>query len=224
MKKGFTLAEVLITMGIIGIIAAFTIPNLIRNYKKVVIETTLKKFYTVMNQALTANIAKYGDYSNWNDAGGILSYGAIKASPSLSDQDFVEKYLTPHLEIVKMENKIHSGIANYPLVTCTLQDGLTFAMYDGGAFYYVFTDNSPNKALGKNAFEFLFVPRIKSGYEHLWKAHQNKGIEPFGYTQGQNGLTINNYYINNCKNGGSTCAKLIQMNNWKIPKAYPIKF
>lgn len=33
-KKAFTLAEVLITLGIIGIVAALTMPSLIANYKK----------------------------------------------------------------------------------------------------------------------------------------------------------------------------------------------
>lgn len=39
--KGFTLAEVLITLGIIGIIAALTIPRLIDGYRKVVITNQL---------------------------------------------------------------------------------------------------------------------------------------------------------------------------------------
>ncbi len=45
MKKrvAFTLAEVLITLGIVGIIAAMTIPQLIQNYEKHVIEVQLKK-------------------------------------------------------------------------------------------------------------------------------------------------------------------------------------
>ena len=34
MKKSFTLAEVLITLGIIGVVAAMTLPSLIGNYKK----------------------------------------------------------------------------------------------------------------------------------------------------------------------------------------------
>lgn len=33
-KKGFTLAEVLVTLGIIGIVAAMTIPMLISKYQK----------------------------------------------------------------------------------------------------------------------------------------------------------------------------------------------
>lgn len=34
MKKGFTLAEVLITLGIIGVVAAVTIPALVTTYQK----------------------------------------------------------------------------------------------------------------------------------------------------------------------------------------------
>jgi prepilin-type N-terminal cleavage/methylation domain-containing protein len=34
MKKGFTLAEVLITLAIIGVVAALTIPNVVKNYQK----------------------------------------------------------------------------------------------------------------------------------------------------------------------------------------------
>lgn len=33
-KKAFTLAEVLITLGIIGVVAALTMPTVIQNYKK----------------------------------------------------------------------------------------------------------------------------------------------------------------------------------------------
>ena len=44
MKKfGFTLAEVLITLGIIGVVSALTMPNLIANYQKKVWVTQLKK-------------------------------------------------------------------------------------------------------------------------------------------------------------------------------------
>ena len=39
----FTLAEVLITLGIIGIVAALTIPNVTSKYRKKVVETELKK-------------------------------------------------------------------------------------------------------------------------------------------------------------------------------------
>jgi len=49
---GFTLAEVLITLGVIGVVAALTIPTLFANYQKKVYVTQLKKAYSEINQAL----------------------------------------------------------------------------------------------------------------------------------------------------------------------------
>ncbi len=51
-QKGFTLAEVLITLTIIGVVAALTIPNLIAYYQKNQYVTQLKKVYTQMSQAV----------------------------------------------------------------------------------------------------------------------------------------------------------------------------
>ena len=50
-KRGFTLAEVLITLGIIGIVAAVTIPTLINNYQKQALFNQFKKAYANLNQA-----------------------------------------------------------------------------------------------------------------------------------------------------------------------------
>lgn len=47
---GFTLAEVIITLGIIGIVAEMTIPTLLHSYKKQVLETKVKKFYSTWSQ------------------------------------------------------------------------------------------------------------------------------------------------------------------------------
>lgn len=51
-KSGFTLAEVLIVIGIIGVVAAVTIPILIREYQNTQYVTQLKKAYNQFNQAL----------------------------------------------------------------------------------------------------------------------------------------------------------------------------
>ncbi|MCM1339841.1 MAG: type II secretion system GspH family protein [Muribaculaceae bacterium] len=50
--KGFTLAEVLITLGIIGVVAAMTIPNLINRNQKRIIETNLKETYSILSQMM----------------------------------------------------------------------------------------------------------------------------------------------------------------------------
>lgn len=51
-KNAFTLAEVLITLAIIGVVAALIIPTLISNISKDQYLNSLKKFYSIANQAL----------------------------------------------------------------------------------------------------------------------------------------------------------------------------
>jgi len=48
---GFTLAEVLVTLGIIGVVAAMTIPNLMTNIRYMTIRNQFKKSYSEWNQA-----------------------------------------------------------------------------------------------------------------------------------------------------------------------------
>ncbi len=52
MKKGFTLAEVLITLAIIGVVAALTIPSVVRNYQETQIKTQFRKTYSTLMQSL----------------------------------------------------------------------------------------------------------------------------------------------------------------------------
>ncbi len=61
MKKcGFTLAEVLITLGIIGIVAAITIPALINSYQKHVLFNQFKKAYANLSEAWRLAYADLG--------------------------------------------------------------------------------------------------------------------------------------------------------------------
>ena len=56
-KKGFTLAEVLITLAIIGVVAALAIPSVISNSQQQEFKTGLKKAISVLNSAISMNIA-----------------------------------------------------------------------------------------------------------------------------------------------------------------------
>lgn len=55
-KSGFTLAEVLVTLGIIGVVSAMTIPTLMQNHQKKVYITELHKVYNEFQQAALAQI------------------------------------------------------------------------------------------------------------------------------------------------------------------------
>ena len=51
-KFAFTLAEVLITLGIIGVVAAMTIPTLMQKYYEKQTVAKLKETYSILSQAL----------------------------------------------------------------------------------------------------------------------------------------------------------------------------
>lgn len=80
--KAFTLAEVLVTLGIIGIVAAMTIPTLIAKITEKRTVTQLKAAQSILAQALRAAEEEYGSPEGW----GISGYNqesAIKIANNL---------------------------------------------------------------------------------------------------------------------------------------------
>ena len=73
-KSGFTLAEILISLMILGVIAALTIPSLIQNTQKKEEVVKIKKGLSVINQALATNYAlTNNNLSVIVDADGIMN-------------------------------------------------------------------------------------------------------------------------------------------------------
>lgn len=64
MKKAFTLAEILITLGIIGVVAALTMPSLMANYKKSVAKNQFKKTYSTLTNAFNQTVQDLGESVN----------------------------------------------------------------------------------------------------------------------------------------------------------------
>lgn len=58
LKRGFTLAEVLITLGVIGVVAALTLPTVINNGNKKALETQNKKAQTVLANGIKMLMAQ----------------------------------------------------------------------------------------------------------------------------------------------------------------------
>lgn len=56
-KVGFTLAEVLVTLGIVGVVSALTVPSLMKNHQRQVFVTQLHKVYNEMQQAVDMYVA-----------------------------------------------------------------------------------------------------------------------------------------------------------------------
>ncbi len=54
MKKGFTLSEILITLTIVGVVAALTVPAVMRNYRNKMFTAALQKTYNQLSDATIA--------------------------------------------------------------------------------------------------------------------------------------------------------------------------
>ena len=85
-KRGFTLAEVLITLAIIGVVAALTIPSVISNSQQQEFKTGLRKAVSVLNSAITMNMAIDGE--------------------SPYDNRELFNYLQRHMSVIKTTNLI----------------------------------------------------------------------------------------------------------------------
>ena len=227
MKKGFTLAEVLITLGVIGVVAALTLPTLIQNHANKVVETRLMKFYSAINQAITLAEADYGDRTYWWGNFDDLDTD-IKGRPvqgKTNPEKWVNKYLAPYMKITKRKYTPRNSVLFY------LADGGIFANAGGSSpdslsdwFFYTM-DYSKCEAMKPNSgvcrFYFNYRPR-----------NAKRTFEPFqyGWDGTLEGITSGTPapdlpgHTRGCSNTDQTyCTLWIQYNGWKIPEDYPFK-
>lgn len=218
MKKGFTLAEILITLGIIGVVAAMTIPTLMTKYAKQRTETQLVKFYSMMNQTLRMSVADNGDPDGWIVANKNYTYEETV--------EFLKTYIFPYMKHLGYE-KCTIASNGSTQVCITLMDGgvATFYVdYNGGdiTYYndkkYVSDKTLPNIPRHK----FMFQMAKVSGTDNV--TNSISYIEPYIYTWKKTKDDLINDELRGCKPNCTACnfcTKMIQMNSWKIPSNYP---
>ena len=222
----FTLAEVLITLGIIGVVAAMTMPALIQNYRNQVVETRLKKFYSTMNQAIAMSIKDNGDVETWtyfNDDQKDEDGNYINRVDD-NDRSF-NNYLAQYLKIIDKKDVVdgYSG-----------QKRKLYFFEDGSAFAFVGHENRDITFFPKNAEKCITQKKNPLGYcafmfefypisdERHWKYLHEKGVEPFLFNWDG---TVDMLYSDvgyGCKAAyPAYCTAIIQRNGWKVPKDYP---
>ena len=223
-KAAFTLAEVLITLGIIGIVAAMTMPALIQKNNNRVVETRLMKFYSAMNQAIKLAEVDYGDRSYWfQDLYGVDDDGNSKIQP------WIEKYFVPYLKVIKTDVNAEGRVTLY------FADGTAMRSAIANGRDWIFFVGDPERCekigkgnyynyIGRCAFAFYYNPT--DGNKHTQGWH----FEP--YAAGWDGTeeSLKSHPSFGCitknpstDNWHSYCTKWIQYNGWKIPDEYPYK-
>ena len=148
MKKGFTLAEVLITLVILGVIAAMTIPTIMNNTRDMEYRAKAKKTYSMLSNAMAMTAVTLGYTPNMN----------VKFDSTSDINNWFNMYIKPNLNVIKVcndttgcwnqgdtyylkggkvkYNRPGIGIGN-TILTAVLSDG-TFLIID--SYYYESTE------------------------------------------------------------------------------------
>lgn len=114
-KKAFTLAEVLIALGIVGMIAAVTMPAVMSSFKKKQQFAAFKNIHSVLNQMLKTSRTQNGPIKNWNFA-----------TFDTTDKSF-KKFVLPYIDINKDCGTANAGCfaPSYKLMSGGVYSGLT---------------------------------------------------------------------------------------------------
>jgi prepilin-type N-terminal cleavage/methylation domain-containing protein len=232
-KHGFTLAEVLITLGIIGVVAAITLPTLIQNYKKQVYVNQLKKSVSTLEQGFKKMLADEGvdsldqipDLMNW--------YWTTENNPyfvkyfkkvATAKEQYVYPDGTYNLDGTHV-NGIDTYVGNFTLGYYYLSDGTLIGielrkdayLVEGGLVGYVIIDVNGDKKLpnkwGRDIFHFFvfengsLLPGGGENHELSWQ------VGPSWRSDGSCGKP-NSSDISNTTGYG--CAARIIENGWKM--------
>ena len=220
-KTAFTLAEVLISLAIIGIVAAITIPSVINKYKTHVASVRLKKFYSMMSQAIQMSEIDNGEVKNWNKPAGDITGDDEEYDYSANSDacyDFFIKYLAPY---IKYNNIEKTPEKENPLseMTIKLSDGSTIETHNGDCFdmiYDINGDKLPNKD-AYDKYTFIICPDKQSAVNNLGDKH-------FGAMYHNSHAAVDrNMALNLCKQYPHYCAALLQFDNWEFKSDYPYK-
>ena len=228
--NGFTLAEVLITLGIIGVVASLTMPTLLANQRKKVAETRLAKFYSTMNQAINMAEADYGNVNQWDKWEKAYETDESGNNKEITNTEYFNKYFEPYISYTKIEYEGGMAIVYFPDGSLATFKNVGISFYPNAKNYSTIEEENgqirgDQKYSGIKSFVFFFNPTDNTTEN---KYHYNKGIEPYKWGWDGNRNTLLNNNSLGCKqeisNSRAYCTALIQMNGWKIPKDYPLRF
>ncbi len=226
MKQAFTLAEVLITLGIIGVVAALTIPTLISNHKKIETSSRLKKFYSSMEQAIRLSEIDNGESTEWikastqKDENGNADF---EANGKVS-KEFFMTYLAPYFKYTKIVDGVNeidkdgNKTGNGTQTTVYLADGSYFFFNNGSCMDIIFDSNGNKLPNTWAKDQFTFYMCFTEASRKYVCGKSNKAF-----------CTKRNYYnsrtelLNACKTTPYYCSGLLEYESWEFPSDYPYK-
>ena len=208
----FTLAEVLITLGIIGVVAAMTMPTLLQNYQKKVTAVRLKHFSSLMQQANQT-------YNAQAMIKTVDSLDYIVPNDPNSMMDYFNIYLKPYIKVNEVEKKGR---------------GLLVKLANGTGAYFQKLNDCPLEPNNLTCETYIiFCPNIKycENINEAATSTSTFGIDGKSsfimYTSGQapSEYRINKWsretLIEAAKDSPYYCSSLIEFDNWEIKDDNP---
>ena len=197
-KAAFTLAEVLIALGIIGVVAAVTLPSFIqKKYEKETV-AKVKKAYSELSQAYLMARNEFGTFDEWG-----ITTNMSNAQSHITFANNMKKYMKISKDCVGMSNAntnkyctingLNANGNSYARVKLNNGSILAFRMYHndcssnyGGGLLRktcgvitLYTNPKQKKQCGKNAFDFIMTKEgiVPAGTQDA--VHQfNKACNP----------------------------------------------
>ena len=225
-SKGFTLAEVLITLGIIGVVAALTIPTLVKSYRKKITETRVRLAYSQFVQAIQMSQVYNGPISSWNFP---------QPETTEKSREFFNTYFKPYIKAEECKENTQEacgksvGSFNYQY---TLSNSSSLAFQPGINGIAIMIDiNGPEGPNVTGIDAFYFSARKDYDYKFM----------PAGWTPTvtKEDILAGTYVYNNepcmCQDVDTNseifdfqqtrcCALLLYLDNFKITEDYPISY
>jgi len=226
--KGFTLSEVLITLGIIGVVASMTLPTLIAKYNKKQTAIAVKAAYSMLSQAILQSVADNGDTKYW--------------TKNLSSKQYYDKYLKKYLSFTsEMDiNDVNQFITYKYINGRTITDNSLkeknsyLGILKNGTFIYVNNEynytatimvdinglKKPNQ-IGIDLFHFVILDNKL--YPWGYKGTINSiASDDFGLMDDRNKLiTPGARFACNKINYGRWCTALLMLDGWEFKDDYP---
>ena len=228
-KAAFTLAEVLITLGIIGVVAALVIPFFVRKYQYQVFATQLAENYSIISNALKMAENDYDPKETWEAPNG---HNYI---------EFYEKYLKPYLNLIDNpctnNNSGKCQFQSYDMAGGTRLNGIGVLGTEAWHFIKIYLTNGAMIGFSSMSVHNAYAVFIDVNGE---KGPNRQGIDTFmlilafndatslkdyigkfSFWYGLPSLsdkTLKQYCSKDSVYAGLTCGALLQRNGFRIPK------
>ena len=213
MKKGFTLAELLIALAIVGAIAVMSVPTLVSSYRQHVASVRLKKFYLNMKTAIQMSEIKNGRAVNWSKEATVYDDKGKQNNEENNriGDTFFDTYLAPYLRY-KYKKYEKGNTAYY------FNDGSSFYLWNGACLDIIYDTNGavdrPNQE-GKDRFRFLIC--LDDNQRKGWHGNSNAVFSTYGPGKAESRAKA----LSLCKQKPAYCSTLLLYDGWVFKKDYP---